>query len=69
MNLFPASGAEPPRLVKKSFYLYEEQVRTLARVLYHRYLVTGKRMTESELVREALDRYFREVDPERGDAG
>jgi len=69
VNLFPASGAEPPRLVKKSFYLYEEQVRTLARVLYHRYLVTGKRMTESELVREALDRYFREVDPERGDAG
>lgn len=59
----PLAGEGTPRLVKKSFYLYEEQVRALARVLYHRYLTTGKRMTESELVREALDRYLREVDP------
>ncbi len=65
-----AEAELPPagrKLVKKSFYLYEEQVRAIARVLYHRYLTTGKRMTESDLVREALDRYLREEDPGGGE--
>lgn len=50
-------------LIRKSFYLYDRQARQLAEYLYQTYRKTGRRTTESEVIREALDRYLRSIQP------
>lgn len=46
-------------LKRKSFYLTEAQYRQLVDFVYETYVRTGRRITESEVVRDALDYYFR----------
>lgn len=45
-------------LVRKSFYVHGEQARMIAEYIFETYIRTGRRLTESEVVREALTRYF-----------
>lgn len=45
-------------LKRKSFYLPESQYRQLVDYVYRSYVETGRRLTESEVVREALSLYF-----------
>lgn len=46
-------------LRRKSFYIYDHQYRQLIDHVYRIYSETGVRVTEREVVREALDLYFR----------
>lgn len=46
-------------LQRKSFYLDGDLVRRLAAHVYETYRRTGKRVSESEVVRAALDSYLR----------
>ncbi len=45
-------------LRRKSFYLYDHPVRLLADHIYATFRRTGRRVTESEVIRAALDVYF-----------
>lgn len=46
-------------LVRKSFYIHVEQARMIAEHIFESYLQTGRRLTESEVVREALILFFK----------
>lgn len=52
-------------LVRKSFYIHGMQARMIAEHIFETYLRTGHRLTESEVVREALVRFFQ---ARRGDS-
>lgn len=59
-------------LVRKSFYIDQGQARRLAEHIFRTYLSTGHRITESEVVREALRRYLdaeSQMPQATGDAG
>lgn len=45
-------------LVRKSFYIHGNQARMIAEHIFETYLRTGHRLTESEVVREALIQFF-----------
>lgn len=53
-------------LVRKSFYIHGEQARMIAEHIFENYLRTGRRLTESELIREALAHYFQKRRAEGG---
>lgn len=48
-------------LVRKSFYIDQGQAIRLAEHIFQNYIRTGQRLTESEVVREALARYLEAV--------
>ncbi len=45
-------------LRRKSFYLYDRHIRLLAEHIYDVYRRTGRRVTESEVIRAALEHYL-----------
>lgn len=55
-------------LVRKSFYIDQVQARRLTEYIFQTYLQTGHRLSESEIVREALKRYLDAKHEESGDA-
>lgn len=48
-------------LRRKSFYIYDSHTHQMARHIYDTYRTKGVRITESEIVREALDLYFQHL--------
>lgn len=46
---------------RKSFYIYESHTHQMAQLIYETYRTKGVRITESEIVREALDLYFQRL--------
>lgn len=45
-------------LVRKSFYIHQELSRMIVQHIWENYLRTGRRLTESEVVREAIALFF-----------
>lgn len=45
-------------LKRKTFYLHEDQASLLTDHIYRVYKQSGRRVTESEIIREALGLYF-----------
>lgn len=46
------------KLKRKSFYLYEHQYKQFVDHVYITYATTGRRITESEVIRDAFDLFF-----------
>lgn len=52
-------------LVRKSFYIHGDQARQIAEHIFETYLRTGHRLTESEIVRQALGPLFPDRSPRK----